>query len=168
MPILTCREHADEAKRKEEEKRMEEVRREEEKRLQEEARVRQASILEEQQKEAEAARVRAQAEARKRAEAERIAAKAAELEGWKGRIKERVHSKVVVPPGVPDNARAEYTITLIPGGEVLNVKLRKSSGFPAYDAAIERAINAASPLPVPSEPGLFQQMRELNLVFLPN
>jgi colicin import membrane protein len=74
----------------------------------------------------------------------------------------------VLPPGVPDSARAEYSMTMIPGGEVLSVKLRKSIGYPAYDAAIERAINAAAPLPVPSDPNLFQQLRELNLVFRPN
>ena len=28
----------------------------------------------------------------------------------------------------------------------------KASGVPAYDAAVERAIHAAEPLPVPSEP----------------
>jgi colicin import membrane protein len=46
--------------------------------------------------------------------------------------------------------------------------LKKTSGHPAYDTAIERAINSASPLPVPSDPALFQQLRTLNLVFRPN
>jgi colicin import membrane protein len=46
--------------------------------------------------------------------------------------------------------------------------LRKSSGNPAYDAAVERAIGNASPLPVPDDSDLFQEsFRELDLVFRP-
>ena len=74
----------------------------------------------------------------------------------------------MVPPSTPDNAEAKYEIVIIPGGEVLSVQLKKTSGHPAYDTAIERAINSASPLPVPSDPALFQQLRTLNLVFRPN
>ena len=51
---------------------------------------------------------------------------------------------------------------------MLSATLRKSSGVPAYDAAVERAIMAAQPLPVPSETDLFQEnFRELALVFRP-
>ena len=59
-------------------------------------------------------------------------------------------------------------MVLLPGGEVLSATLRKSSGVEAYDAAVERAIMAAQPLPVPSEPDLFQEnFRELHLKFRP-
>jgi len=143
-------------------------RREDELRLEREAEARRAAILDEQQKLASAARARAEVEGKKRREAEEAAAKARELEAWKTRIHDRIKSKLVLPPSVPDSARAEYSMTIIPGGEVLSVKLRRTSGYPAYDAAIERAINAAAPLPVPGDPELFQQLRELNLVFRPN
>ena len=133
-----------------------------------EADLRRSAILEEQQKLALAAHQRAQEEARKRQLAEAVAARAKELEAWQRRIHDRIHSKVVVPPATPDNVEAKYEIVIIPGGEVLSIQLKKSSGQPAYDAAIERAINSASPLPVPSDPGLFQQLRTLNLVFRPN
>src|SRR5713101_9882566 len=54
------------------------------------------------------------------------------------------------------------------GGEVLSATLRKSSGNPAYNAAVERAIMAAQPLPVPTETDLFQEnFRELTLVMRP-
>jgi colicin import membrane protein len=55
----------------------------------------------------------------------------------------------------------------IPGGEVLNVKLKRSSGNSAYDAAVERAIFKAQPLPPPPEPLRFGDFRELNLKFRP-
>ena len=158
----------EEAKRIEEEKRLDAERKEQEARLEREAELRRSAILEDQQRLAAAAQQRAQEEARKRQQAEAAAARAKELAAWQKRIQDRIRSKVVVPPATPDNAEANYEIVIIPGGEVLSVKLKKSSGHPAYDAAIERAINSASPLPVPSDPGMFQQLRMLNLVFRPN
>ncbi len=50
----------------------------------------------------------------------------------------------------------------------MKVELNKSSGNSAYDAAVERAIARAQPLPVPTDTDLFQEyFRELNLVFRP-
>jgi colicin import membrane protein len=158
----------EEAKREEEERRLEAERREQEARMEREAEARRAAILEEQQKLAAAAQQRAQEEARKRELAEAAAARARELELWRTRIHDRIKSKVVVLPGIPSSARAEYLITVIPGGDVLTIKLRKSSGYPAWDAAVERAIHAAAPLPVPSDPDLFAQMRELTIGFRPD
>jgi colicin import membrane protein len=48
---------------------------------------------------------------------------------------------------------------------VLSTKLVRSSGNPAYDAAVERAILKASPLPLPANRELFA--RELRLTFRP-
>jgi colicin import membrane protein len=48
---------------------------------------------------------------------------------------------------VPGNPRVEFVITQLPTGEIISVKKTKSSGVPAFDAAVERGINAASPLP---------------------
>lgn len=157
----------EEAQRKEQERLDAQARREQEQRLEREAEARRAAILEEQQKRTAEAKQRAEEEARKRHEAEAEAAKVRELNSWRDRIQVKIHGKVVVPPGVSPNAQAEYEITIIPGGEVLNVRMVKSSGFPAYDAAIERAINAAAPLPVPSDPSLFQQLRQPRLKFRP-
>ena len=53
----------------------------------------------------------------------------------------------------------------LPTGEVLNARLRKSSGHKPYDDAVERAILKASPLPKPERPDLFQ--RSLELKFRP-
>lgn len=64
------------------------------------------------------------------------------------------------------NPQALFEVVLLPGGEVLSATLKKSSGIPAYDAAVERAIMAAQPLPVPTEIDLFQEnFRKLNLIF---
>jgi colicin import membrane protein len=49
----------------------------------------------------------------------------------------------------------------LPTGEVLDVKLKRTSGNPALDAAIERAIRKSSPLPKPDDPSLFQRTLEI-------
>ena len=99
--------------------------------------------------------------------AEAAAAKQKQLTQFMERIKQKVRSRVVVPQGINGNPEAIYSVTLLPGGEVLDVKMIKSSGVPAYDAAVERAIHAADPLPVPSDPDLFQKLREANYKFRP-
>jgi colicin import membrane protein len=157
---------AQERKDKEEARKQEEARkREEQARAEELRKQEEAQRKEEEQRQDEARR---EQEQRLRREAEQaVAARARELQMWTERIRARIKQKVVVTPGVPDTVRAEFTITIIPGGEVLSVKLKKGSGYPAYDMAVERAIYAAMPLPVPSDPQLFQQMRELTVTFRP-
>ena len=44
----------------------------------------------------------------------------------------------------------------------------KSSGMPACDESVERAILTAQPLPIPDKPDLFSQFRDLKLKFHPN
>jgi len=154
--------------KREQERQLEEVRREDERRLEREAEARRAAIVEEQQKLALAQRQRAEEEARRRAEADALAAKQKLLNQYIERIKLKVRGRVVIPPGMSGNPKAVYSVTLLPGGEVLDIKLVRSSGVPAYDAAVERAIRAAEQLPVPSESELFQQLREAKYEFRPN
>jgi len=49
----------------------------------------------------------------------------------------------------------------LPTGEVLSVRLRKSSGHKQLDEAIERAILKSSPLPKPDRAELFMRSFEL-------
>jgi len=158
----------EQARRKEEEKRREETQRAEELRMEKEADARRVAILEEQQKLAQEVKARADAEARKRAAAEAASAQLKALEGYKRKISQKIRGYIVLPPGISGNPEAAYNVTVVPGGEVLDVKLVKPSGVPAYDAAVERAIQAASPLPVPTDPDMFQQLRQMNFRFRPN
>jgi colicin import membrane protein len=48
---------------------------------------------------------------------------------------------------VPGNPAAEFIIEQLPTGEIMNVKLSKSSGVKAFDDAVEKGIIKASPLP---------------------
>ena len=83
-------------------------------------------------------------------------------------IQVRIKSRVVVPLNMDGNPEVRFEVILLPGGEVLSATLRKSSGNPAYDAAVERAIMAAQPLPVPEDSDLFQSyFRQLQMAFKP-
>ena len=157
----------EEARRREEEKHREEARRADELRMEKEAEARRVAILDEQQKLAQEVKARTEEEARRRAVAEAAAAQLRALDGFKRRISQKIRGRVVLPPGISGNPEAVYSVTLLPGGEVLDVKLVKSSGVPAYDAAVERAIHAADPLPVPTDPDMFQQLRQANYKFRP-
>jgi len=54
------------------------------------------------------------------------------------------------------NPEAIYDVTLLPTGEILTVVKRKSSGNAGYDEASARLLKS-SPLPKPTEPGLFRR-----------
>ncbi|MGA9666215.1 MAG: TonB C-terminal domain-containing protein [Gallionella sp.] len=90
------------------------------------------------------------------------------VDEYKAKIHDKIRHNVVNPQGVAKDARAEFLVTLIPGGVVLNTKLIKSSGNAAYDDAVERAILKSNPLPVPQDVQLFSRFRELDLVFKPD
>lgn len=84
------------------------------------------------------------------------------------KIAGKIRRYIVLPPGVSKDIRAEFRVTLLPGGEVLNVSLARSSGNEAYDSAVERAILKAQPLPLPpAEQNLFNRFRDLRLKFSP-
>jgi colicin import membrane protein len=72
---------------------------------------------------------------------------------------------VVEPPGLAGNPEAVFIVVLLPTGEVIDVRLQKTSGVRAYDDAVSRAILKSSPLPKPTRADVFQ--RELELRFRP-
>lgn len=119
--------------------------------------------------EADAKRVASeQAKAEQALAAQQAAASAKVIDEYKRRIIEKVKRFIVLPPNVSDSAQVEFDVVVLPGGEVLGAKLKRSNNsIPAYDAAVERAILKAQPLPLPPDPALMRQFRELNLVFRP-
>jgi len=85
------------------------------------------------------------------------------IDEYKARILAKIKSKLVIPPDLPNDPVAEFDVTLLPGGEILRVKLRKSSRFPSFDRAVETAIVLSRPLPLPPDPALFSNFRNLSL-----
>jgi colicin import membrane protein len=82
-----------------------------------------------------------------------------------GRIRGKIRGNIVVPPEVKGNPEAVFDVTQLPSGEIVTVRLKRSSGHATLDAAIERAILKSSPLPKPEQSELFS--RSLELKFRP-
>ena len=80
-------------------------------------------------------------------------------------IRGKIRGNIVLPPEIKGNPEAEFDIAQLPSGEILTVRLKRSSGHAALDAAIERAILKSSPLPKPQQADLFS--REIGLRYRP-
>ena len=63
-------------------------------------------------------------------------------------IRSKVRKNLVLPRNVPDSASATVEVVLSDKGAVARLRTLTSSGFPAYDAAIRRAIQRAQPYPL--------------------
>ena len=77
---------------------------------------------------------------------------------WVGAITRKIKPNVVTQPDIPADAEAIFEVTLLPTGDVLAVRLRKSSGYRNYDEALERAIRKSSPLPKPETADVFERI----------
>ena len=75
-----------------------------------------------------------------------------------GKIRGKIRGNINLPPDIKGNPEAMFEVTQLPSGEVINVKLKKSSGHPALDAAVERAILKSSPLPKPEQGDVFDRL----------
>lgn len=98
-----------------------------------------------------------------------VKANQGEIDKYRNQIRAKISrfvNKQLCGTGKPELA---FTIALMPTGEVNGVpRLTKSSGLHACDQAVERAIMQAQPLPLPPQPELFNEFRNLNLKFKPN
>lgn len=117
------------------------------------------------QQAAQTARERSEQAARDKAAQD--AAIDAMVKEYGDKITNKIRGKVRNPPGVADDASAEFRVTLLPGGTVLSVELIKSSGNEAYDKAVELAIRKAEPLPLPADVAMFKHFRVLRPKFMP-
>lgn len=97
---------------------------------------------------------------------EQAAVQKSAMSGYADKIKSKVRGNIVMPLEIKGNPEAVFAVIQLPTGDVLSAKLMKSSGNPAYDTAVERAILKSSPLPKPDKGELFA--RELTLKFRPH
>lgn len=77
------------------------------------------------------------------------------------RIRGKIRGNIVLPPEIKGNPEAVFDVTQLPSGEIVTVRLKRSSGHAALDAAIERAILKSNPLPKPENADLFSRSLEL-------
>ncbi len=69
--------------------------------------------------------------------------------------------------GLPKGLSCVLYIRVIPGGDVVDVRILESSGNELFDRRAQTAVQKASPLPVPDESRLFEKMREIRFTFEP-
>lgn len=82
-------------------------------------------------------------------------------------IQAKVNRSWLRPPGVPEGLSCTVKVILIPGGDVANVEIIKSSGNPVFDRSVEAAVFKAAPMPLPPDSGLFNYFRDLRFIFTP-
>ena len=105
----------------------------------------------------------------KQANAASSAANASIIGEYTDKIKAKIRGNVNKTLCGDGNPELRFEIGLLPTGELTGTpKLTKSSGIDACDDAVERAIAASQPLPLPADPAVFAKFRNLNLRFKPN
>ncbi|MGH8660505.1 MAG: energy transducer TonB [Burkholderiales bacterium] len=138
----------------------------EKKKRQEQARL--EALKQQQAKEAAEQLAREQDEALRKIAQSQAAAQARLVDEYKRRIADRIRRFIIEPASLQGNPEVEFDVVVLPGGEVLDARIRKASGQAPWDSAVERAIRRAQPLPLPPpESGLMREFRELNLKFRP-
>ena len=85
--------------------------------------------------------------------------------GYIDKIRTKIKKSIVTPSEIKGNPVVVFNIVQLPTGEVLSVRLVKTSGNALLDSAVERAILKSSPLPKPDRPE--QWLREFNINFRP-
>src|SRR6267143_831135 len=85
--------------------------------------------------------------------------------GYIDKIRTKIKTNIIPPSEIKGNPEVVFNIVQLPTGEVLSVRLVKTSGNALLDSAVERAILKSSPLPKPDRPE--QWLREFNISFRP-
>lgn len=170
-----------EAARAEAKRRQDSERQAQQKRAQEAERKR-AAAAEQQRQQAEAERKRVQDQKRKDAELAlreqlqqeekqredaRAARALAEAERFKELIRQKVERSWTRPASAQQGLSCVVRVRLVPGGEVLDAHVVRSSGNAAFDRSVENAVFKSSPLPAPTDKYTFEYFRELEFTFNP-
>ena len=87
------------------------------------------------------------------------------LEEYIGAVESSVARNWRRPTGVPPGLKCTVSLVQATNGQVLHVEIAQSSGNIAFDRSVEQAVLAASPLPLPKQPAVFD--RELVILFKP-
>ena len=107
------------------------------------------------------------AEEKERVATARAARAATVVDQYKALIRSRVSHSWSRPLSSAQGLKCVVRVRLTPSGEVLDAKVVKSSGDPVFDRSVENAVYKAAPLPLPDDPSLFDNFREIEFLFNP-
>ena len=85
-----------------------------------------------------------------------------------GRIGAKVRENWNKPLGSMTGLETMISVKVQRTGEVVSVKVVKSSGDHFFDQSAENAVYKASPLPFPDEPRYYEFIKEFNFKFVPD
>jgi colicin import membrane protein len=108
------------------------------------------------------------AEEKQRADAAKAARAATIVDKYIPLIRQRVSRSWANPVGVAKGLKCTVHVRLTPAGEVLSATVVRSSGNANFDSSVEKAVYKAAPLPLPEDPTLFDNFREIEFVFDPD
>lgn len=108
------------------------------------------------------------AEEKSRQQAASAARAGTEIQKYRYLIEQRVSRSWNRPLGAAKGLKCEVLVKLTPGGEVLSAQVTRSSGNAIFDRSVENAVYKAAPLPLPEDPALFDNFREIRFVFDPD
>ena len=89
-----------------------------------------------------------------------------QLDSYRAALRASIERAWKRPPSAKPGLRCEVHVTQVPGGVVTGASIGRCNGDAAVQQSITLAVFNASPLPIPSDPSLFE--RTLNLVFEPD
>lgn len=107
------------------------------------------------------------AEEKARHQAAFAARSASEVDKYKVLIRQRVSRSWNRPGGIAKGLKCVVRVRLTPSGEVLSAAVVRSSGNPIFDRSVEYAVYKAAPLPLPEDPALFDNFRDIEFLFSP-
>jgi colicin import membrane protein len=97
-----------------------------------------------------------------------FAARAAtEIDKYRLLIRQRVSRSWNRPVGVAKGLKCVVSVRLTQTGEVLSANVVRSSGNGLFDRSVENAVYKAAPLPLPEDPALYENFREIEFLFNP-
>lgn len=89
-------------------------------------------------------------------------------DNYAAKVQAKIRPLVQVPPDIKGNPKAVVMVQLLPTLEVRAVRLIQSSGNPAYDQAVQRAVWDAKTFPSLPAGARFADFRQLRLEFRPS
>lgn len=91
----------------------------------------------------------------------------AEVQTWWSRLRLQIQQQMAVVSDVPQDAQVELEVSLLPSGLPADIATRRTSGYPTLDAALRRAVMAATPLPLPADAATYARIRRFAVHYEP-
>ena len=92
---------------------------------------------------------------------------APDVQFWRERIRQQILQRLTVPPSLPMDARVELEVSLLPGGQAVDITTRRPSEIPDLDMAVRRAVLAATPIELPADAAGYERLRRFAVIYDP-